>query len=62
MINWLSSVPLPYGSGIDTECYGDELTEDEWDGTEYCDAALAGKSYANFDVRKNLRKNLTKKA
>lgn len=62
MIDWLSTVPVPYGASVATECYGTQLTTQDWDGTEYCDAALAGKSYTNNDVAKNLRRNLTKRA
>jgi len=47
MVGWLGTMPVPCGGNVATECYGDELEQAAWDGTEYCDQALANKAYTN---------------
>lgn len=45
MASWLDKMPLN-GNSVATQCYGTKLSQPDWDGYDYCDAALAGKTYA----------------
>lgn len=45
MISWLAGQPL-HGNDIATQCNGDNVSQANWSGYNYCDAALAGKTFA----------------
>ncbi len=43
--SWTSEFPVFPGGTVETECDGTLLFEPDWAGSEYCDAAQAGKIY-----------------
>lgn len=45
MVDWTSAFPLASSESQTTACYGDEETEGNWEGTDYCAAELVGKTY-----------------
>jgi hypothetical protein len=45
MTDWTSAFPLAASESQETACYGENLTEENWEGTDYCASELVGKTY-----------------
>src|SRR5690554_1329932 len=45
MAAWIKRMPLN-GNNVSTKCYGNDVSQSSWSGNTYCDAALAGKTFA----------------
>lgn len=46
LVDWITGFPVLPGSSVASECDGDLLSEPDWTGKDYCDAAQAGKVYS----------------
>ena len=45
LADWAAQFPVRPGASVSTECDGEALTEPQWVGHTYCDAAQEGKIY-----------------